>query len=85
MISRFKEALEGFREKVVAWLERIKEKILVIRANITRQKIMNLLGVYVDEESDEEVEYDNALKEMFYDFLLWLYGDDCEEDEEYVN
>ena len=73
MIDRFKETLEKARAKVVAWLERIKEKILAIKESITRQKIMNILGVYVDEDSEEEVEYDNALKEILDTFLLRLY------------
>lgn len=83
MIDRFKETLEKARAKVVAWLERIKEKILAIKESITRQKIMNILGVYVDEDSEEEVEYDNALKEILDTFLLRLYYG--KEEEEYVN
>ena len=76
MISRIRETWDASRE-------RIREKALAIKGSITRQRIMNILGVYVDEESEEEVEYDNALEEIFYDILLWLYGE--EEDEEYVN
>lgn len=80
MISRFKETLEKAREKTKSKMEAAMDRIRGFKDSITRQRIMNLLGVYVDEESDEEVEYDNAMKEMFYDFLLWLYG--CEEGEE---
>ena len=85
MISRFKETLEKARAKTKSKLEAAMDRIRGFKDSITRQRIMNILGVYVDEDSEEEVEYDNALKEIFYDFLLWLYGDDCEEDEEYVN
>lgn len=73
-------------ERIVTYLEtsreRIREKALAIKGSITRQRIMNILGVYVDEESDEEVSYDNALKEIFYDILLRLYyggEEECEQ------
>lgn len=75
-------------ERIVTYLEtsrgRIREKALAIKGSITRQRIMNILGVYVDEENEEDVRYDNALQEIFYDFLLWLYGyeeggEECEQ------
>lgn len=77
MIERIMTYLETAREK-------IREKALAIKESVTRQKIMNILGVYVDEESEEDVRYDNALQEIFYDFLLWLYGyeeggEECEQ------
>lgn len=75
MIDRIRETRDAARE-------RIREKALAIKGSITRQRIMNILGVYVDEESDEEVSYDNALKEIFYDILLRLYyggEEECEQ------
>lgn len=71
------------REGIKTYLETAKEKALAIKAKINRQKIMNLLGIYVDEESDEEMEYDNALKEILDAFLLRLYyGKEAEECEQ---
>lgn len=62
------------KEKIKSNFEEARERIRSLKGSITRQKIMNILGVYVDEESEEDVRYDNALQEIFYDFLLWLYG-----------
>lgn len=66
--------------KIKGYLERAKQKALSVKGNINRKKIMNFLGVYVDEDSEEEVVYEDILTEMFYGLLLKLYG--LEEDEE---
>ena len=73
------------KEKIETFLEQVKGTILEMKEAITsncptRQKIMNFLGLYVDEESDEEVYFEDVVTEMFYGLLLKLYG--IKEDEE---
>lgn len=71
------------KERTKAYLEEARERIRSLKESVTRRKIMNILGVYVDEESEEEAKYENALKEIFDAFLLRLYyGKEVEECEQ---